>query len=185
MHNKHEYEIAFVGLKPGAHIYEYSVDDKFFEKYGAQDFKNCAVQIKLTLDKQTTLFKLKFEVGGKATVDCDRCSNDLELDLWEEFDLYIKYAENADELNDNEEDPDVFYINRNESILNVEDWIFEFVNLSIPYQRSCANDEIGGSKCNPAVLAYLKKSEENVKQAEEANKNVLGKLLNNDNNNKN
>jgi uncharacterized metal-binding protein YceD (DUF177 family) len=183
MHNKHDYDIAFVGLKQGEHVYEYSIDDKFFEVYGKQEFENCKLDIKLTLDKAVNLMKLKFEVGGKAQVLCDRCSNDLDLELWEDFVLFIKQVDNADEMNDTEEDPDVFYIERGESILKIADWIYEFVNLSIPYQRTCNDDEIGGPKCNKEVLDFLKKSEELVKQAQTSANNVWEGLPKTDNNN--
>lgn len=52
MSHRREYEIAFVGLKPGIHVYEYRVDDKFFAPYGKQDFSNCDANIKLSLDKK-------------------------------------------------------------------------------------------------------------------------------------
>ncbi|MGO8056206.1 YceD family protein, partial [Rhizobium leguminosarum] len=60
-------------------------------------------------------------------------------------------------MNNQEEDPDVYYIARGESHINVSDWIYEFINLSIPMQRMCADEEIGGPYCNKEVLAMLKK----------------------------
>ena len=60
-------------------------------------------------------------------------------------------------MNNQEEDPDVYYISRGESHINVSDWIYEFINLSIPMQRMCAEEEIGGPYCNTEVLAMLKK----------------------------
>ena len=65
-----------------------------------------------------------------------------------------------------DEDPDVFYIPRNESHLHVADWIYEFVNLSIPTHRMCAESEIGGSKCNKEVLEMLKKMNETEKKSD-------------------
>jgi len=50
MSSRREYEIAFVGLKPGIHEYHYEVDDKFFSAY-TTDFTNCKAQIKLTHEK--------------------------------------------------------------------------------------------------------------------------------------
>ena len=49
MSQHREYEIAFVGLKPGIHIYEYRIEDTFFAPYGEQDFENCIANIKLSL----------------------------------------------------------------------------------------------------------------------------------------
>jgi uncharacterized metal-binding protein YceD (DUF177 family) len=157
MNYRRTFDIAFVGLKPGIHEYEYNVADKFFIEYGEQDFKNCTAQIKLNLDKQNGFMLLRFEVGGKLELSCDRCGNHLPLDLWDEFKIMVKMVDDADVMNNQEEDPDVYYISRGESHINVSDWIYEFINLSIPMQRMCDEEEIGGPYCNKEVLAMLKK----------------------------
>ncbi len=160
MGNRREYDIAFVGLKPGLHEYQYEVDDKFFQEYKQADFSNCRARIKLTLEKNTSFMMLKFEVGGIVDVVCDRCGNNLGMDLWDEFNMVVKVVENPDEMNATEEDPDIYYISRTESHLRIADWIFEFVTLSIPMQRSCKEEEIGGPQCNKEVLEMLKKMED-------------------------
>jgi len=157
MNYRRTFDIAFVGLKPGIHEYEYNVADKFFIEYGEQDFKNCTAQIKLNLDKQNGFMLLRFEVGGKLELSCDRCGNHLPLDLWDEFKIIVKMVEEPELMNNQEEDPDVYYISRGESHINVSDWIYEFINLSIPMQRMCDEEEIGGPYCNKEVLAMLKK----------------------------
>jgi hypothetical protein len=63
MSRRREFEIAFVGLKPGVHEYNYSIDDKFFEAFNQQDFHNCKAKVKLLLDKKSSFMLLKFEVG--------------------------------------------------------------------------------------------------------------------------
>ena len=159
MGNRREYDIAFVGLKPGLHEYHFEVDDKFFQDYKLADFSNCHAKIRLTLEKSTSFMMLKFEVGGSVDVNCDRCGNDLAMELWDEFNMVVKLVENPDEMNETEEDPDIFYIARTESHLRIADWIYEFVSLSIPAQRMCKEDEIGGPQCNKEVLEMLKKME--------------------------
>ncbi len=160
MGNRREYEIAFVGLKPGLHEYHFEVDDKFFQEYKQPDFSGCSAKIKLTLERNTSFLILKFEVGGNVDVICDRCGNNLRMELWDEFDMVVKLVENPDEMNETEEDPDIYYISRTESHLRVADWIYEFISLSIPMQRSCKEDEIGGPQCNIEVLDMLKKMED-------------------------
>jgi uncharacterized metal-binding protein YceD (DUF177 family) len=157
MGNRREYDIAFVGLKPGIHEFNYEVDDKFFAGYKETDFSDCHASVKLSLEKNTSFMLLKFEIGGSVKVICDRCGNDLRMDLWDEFKLVVKQVENPDEMNQNEEDPDVFYISRTESHIHLSDWIYEFVLLSIPNQRMCKENEIGGPQCNKEILAMLKK----------------------------
>lgn len=162
MGNRREFDIAFVGLKPGIHNFDYQVDDKFFADFKETDpadidFDNCNASVKLLLEKNTSFMLLKFEIGGSVNVVCDRCGNILPIDLWDEFKMLVKQVENPEEMNQNEEDPDVFYISRTESHIHVADWIYEFVLLSIPNQRMCNEDEIGGPQCNKEVLAMLNK----------------------------
>ncbi len=157
MGNRREFEIAFVGLKPGFHEFNYQVDEKFFTDYTEADFSNCEASIKVTLEKNASFMMLKFEVGGSVNVICDRCGNTLTMDLWDEFNMVIKQVENPEEMNANEEDPDIFYISRTESHLHVADWIYEFVSLSVPTHRMCSEKDIGGPQCNKEVLAMLKK----------------------------
>ena len=157
MGNRRAFDIAFVGLKPGIHQFEYQVDDKFFADYKETDFENCYATVKVSLEKNTSFMMLKFEIGGSVTVVCDRCGNNLPIDLWDEFSLVIKQVENPEEMNETEEDPDIFYISRTESHIHMADWIYEFVMLSIPMQRMCSEDEMGGPQCNKEILAMLKK----------------------------
>jgi uncharacterized metal-binding protein YceD (DUF177 family) len=175
MANKRGFEIAFVGLKPGIHEFNYEVDDKFFAEKSVTEFSNCHAVIKLTLDKKSSFMLLKFEVGGKADVTCDRCGNPLGMDIWDEFNMLVKLVENPDEMNEQEEDPDVFYISRTESHINVTNWIYEFVMLSFPMQKMCSEQEMGGPQCNKEVLEKLKGMEQN--QQEEHNANQIWKGL--------
>ena len=159
MASKRTFEIAFVGLKQGIHEFTYVVDDKFFIEKGNPDFTNCHANIKLLLDKKSSFMLLKFEVGGKADVTCDRCGNMIMMDLWDEFNMLVKLVENPEEMNEQEEDADVFYISRTESHIDVETWIYELVLLSFPTQKLCGDDENGNSKCNKEVLNKLKEME--------------------------
>ena len=156
MASKRDYDIAFVGLKPGVHEYNYTITDKFFEAFQQQDFTDCHAQIKLLLDKKSSFMLLKFEIGGYLMVTCDRCNNDLKLDLWDEFNIIVKMVEDPELVNEQEEDPDVYYISRGESHINVENWIYEFINLSIPMHKTC---EAAGSQCNQEALKMLDKLE--------------------------
>jgi uncharacterized metal-binding protein YceD (DUF177 family) len=157
MNSRRNFDIAFVGLKPGIHEFEYDINDKFFVEYQEQDFRKCIAHVKLRLDKQNGFMRLKFEIGGKMEVTCDRCGNNLPLELWDEFNIVVKMVDDPDVMNEQEEDPDIYYISRGESHLHVSDWIYEFINLSIPMQRMCTEEEMGGPYCNKEVLAMLKK----------------------------
>jgi uncharacterized metal-binding protein YceD (DUF177 family) len=155
MSNRREFEIAFVGLKPGVHEFNYQVNDRFFEEYHEQDFRNAQANVRLLLEKNNSFMILRFQVGGKADVICDRCSNELPLQLFEDFIMTVKMVEEPEVMNIQEEDPDVYYISRGESHIDVKDWIYEFVNLSIPMQKTCDFENMDGPYCNPAAREVL------------------------------
>ena len=118
------------------------------------------------LDKHTSFLMLKFEVGGTVDVTCDRCGNPLQLTLWDDFEVLVKMVDNPDELNSNDEDPDVFYISRTESHLDVCEWIYEFVNLSVPTHRMCDEKDISETRCNMEVLKMLQRMNDESKKSE-------------------
>lgn len=172
MSNRREYEIAFVGLKPGVHEYNYPINDKFFEEYQEQDFKNAEANVRLLLEKNNSFMLLRFQIGGKAEVVCDRCSNDLPMQLFEDFTVTVKMVDDPELMNNQEEDPDVYYISRGESHIYVKDWIYEFINLSIPMQKTCDYENMDGPYCNPAAREVL-----NSMKAQEQRQNPLWKGL--------
>lgn len=154
MKSRRDYDIAFVGLRPGLHEFVYEINDRFFEEFGQQDFSKTEAKVKLTLEKHSSFLMLKFEVDGNLRVNCDRCGNDLPLNLWDEFSIMVKLTEDAERMNEEEADPDVYYIPRTESHINVKDWIYEFINLSLPMTKTC--DKPGEREwCNKEVLAKL------------------------------
>lgn len=157
MSNRREFEIAFVGLKTGVHEFNYEIEDSFFEDFGEQDFWNCQANVKLLLEKTTNFMMLRFQVGGSVKVVCDRCSSDLPMNLFEDFVVTVKAVENPVEMNDSEEDPDVFYISRGESHLNVAPMIYEFINLSIPSQKECEFENMDGPYCSQETKEVLEK----------------------------
>ena len=81
MGNNREFEIAYVGLKLGSHVYTYNIEDNFFESYGQQDFVNCNTNIKLNIDKNSGFIQLHFDIDGTVDVDCDRCGNTMRKQL--------------------------------------------------------------------------------------------------------
>lgn len=159
MSRRREFEIAFVGLKPGTHEFNYSIDDRFFEAFQQQDFQHCKANVKLSLEKNTSFLLMKFEIGGTLEVICDRCSNKLPLELWDEFNITIKMVEEPGVMNGQEDDPDIYYISRSESHIDVANWIYEFINLSIPMQKTCNYEKMDGPYCNTAAREMLKKME--------------------------
>jgi uncharacterized metal-binding protein YceD (DUF177 family) len=171
-HNR-EFEIAWLGLKPGEHIYTYELDDKFMqEKHEDEEFKNWNAKVTLKFDKQNSFFLLHFDVDGAVTVPCDRCGQDFDLRLWDEFDLVVKLTgEDAGEIDDED---DVVFIPRNETVIDISNWLYEYVMLSVPLQHIHPDKADGTPGCDPQVLNLLDKL---TAHPEEEKKNDIWKGL--------
>jgi len=157
MKNHREFEIAWQGLKPGESVFEYDLSDKFFTTEDPErDFSDLDAQITLRFDKKNNFFLCHFDIDGSVTVPCDRCGDVFKLRLWDEFDLMIKLmgTEDGEEL---DEDADVVYIPRSETVINFREWIYEFLMLSIPLQRIHPAKADGTDGCNPEALKLLDK----------------------------
>jgi uncharacterized metal-binding protein YceD (DUF177 family) len=170
-HNR-EYQIAWQGLKPGEHTFVYDVDNEFMNDRNADSsFKDWNAQVTLKFDKKTSFFLLHFDISGHVTVPCDRCGDDFKLGLWDEFNLIIKLT--GDDNGDLEDEDDVVFIPRSETVIDISTWIYEYVMLSVPLQHIHPNNANGEPGCNPQALQLLTK----LSEPEEPAKNPIWKDL--------
>lgn len=171
------FEIAYVGLKDGEHLYEYEIDDRFLKDmgYAEDEISNLNCLVKLRFDKQNGFFQLHFDLDGKAEVVCDRCGDPMVLQIWDEYKLIVKISY-TDEPVERNEDDEVIFIPKSETVLDVSEWIYEFLILSVPIQHVHPNDERGNSTCNPEALKMLEQL--NQEQEEKRNREIWKGLEN-------
>ena len=58
-------------------------------------------------------------------------------------------------MEDTVEDADAVFIPRNQTVLDLSDWMYEFIMLSVPLQKVHPDDENGKPGCNPQALGLL------------------------------
>ena len=159
MKRHREFQIAWLGLKEGIHHFEYEVDDKVMEDLGFEhpDFEHLKAKVDLKFERNNNFFQLHFDIDGSLDAPCDRCGDNLSVQLWDEFNLIIKLTENEEEAErqNEQEDADVVFISRGETVIDVFNWVYEFIVLSVPIQHIHPNDEEGNSTCNPEALRLL------------------------------
>ena len=125
-----EFTIPFVGLKLGKHHFDYQIDKSFFEYFEYEDFSNVNVETTLQLEKKTTLLELHFEISGHVNVNCDLTNEPFDQDVNGEFDLVVKFGEAY-----NDEFEDILIIPHGEFEINVAQYIYELIILSMPARR--------------------------------------------------
>lgn len=144
------YNIAFKGLALGRTDFEYTIGKAFFDYFDGGIVDDGDVLVKVTLDKQSNLLTLSFEIKGVAHVACDRCLDRYPEPIKNKATVYVKYGE------DNyEEGDDVIWIDVNESQINVAQMIYDYILLALPIQMVHPADEHGNSQCNLAMIERL------------------------------
>lgn len=159
MNYHREFEIAWQGLKTGIHTFKYEVDNKVLQNlgYDHSDFENLQATVELKFEKENNFFLLQFEIQGGADVACDRCGDAFPLKLWDEYKLLIKLTDSEEKAAEsNEEEADVVFIPRSETVIDISEWIYEFIMLSFPIQRIHPDHADGTPGCNPEALKLLK-----------------------------
>jgi uncharacterized metal-binding protein YceD (DUF177 family) len=149
-HNR-EFEIAWLGLKVGEHVYEFSIGDEFMRERGAPaETHDWNAQVKLRFDRQQSFFRLHFDISGSVVVPCDRCGDEFPLSLWDEFSLLIKLTGEDEDEKETDDEADVAFVSRHETVIDISGWIYEFVMLSLPLQRVHPEGQ-----CNPEAIRLL------------------------------
>jgi len=122
-----EFNIQFVGLKLGEHRFEYSINKQFFDEFEFDEFNGASLKINLVLNKKTTLLELHYEVSGTINVNCDITNEPYNQDINTDFDLVVKFG---DEYNN--ENEDILIIPHGEYEINIAQYIYELIVLSVP-----------------------------------------------------
>lgn len=152
MAGRREYIIQFVGLSLGKHEYEFKVTDKFFEDHEYSEIKQADINVRLELLKQSQMMVLEFEIGGTVKAMCDLCTGEFNLPLKGNYKLIVKVGGS----NDENENDDIITIAANEHQLDLSQYIYEYIALSLPIKRVHPLDEKGKSICDKEVLKKLK-----------------------------
>lgn len=130
MRNLAAYTIPFVGLKLGKHQFEYDIDNEFFEHFEYDDLNSSNVKIDLLLEKKTTMMELTFKASGSVNVNCDLTNEPYDQPIDGSLFLVIKFGEKF-----NDENEDLLILPHGEYEVNVQQYIYELIVLSIPLKR--------------------------------------------------
>ena len=166
MKYRREFEIPYIGLKEGITELSFEIGEPFFEMLEIEDhsadFESVNATVDLKIDKHPNFFDMTFSVNGDAVVPCDRCGDTFPLTLWDEFKLIVKLVDQVPEEDnfDMEDEADIVFWPKSEPIIDVSEWIYEFILLSLPIQKIHPDDAEGNSTCNKDSLALLQMMQE-------------------------
>ncbi len=149
-----DFVIPFKGLKPGEHDFKFEITKKFFDHFDYGELNQGDIRVKMTLLKEENMLSLLFDIDGYVEVLCDRCGENFRQPLQTRQNIYIKFGDE-----EYEESDEVYVISQNEYEIDVSQFLYEFINLSLPYRKIHPLDENGNEQCDQEVLQKLEEIE--------------------------
>jgi uncharacterized metal-binding protein YceD (DUF177 family) len=125
-----EFNIPFVGLKEGKHLFEYKIDNTFFELYNYSEFENSSIDVTLEFVKKSTLFELEFTASGTVNVPCDVSNEYFDLEITATLPLVVKFGQEY-----NDENEEILILPHEVYQFSVAQFIYEMIVLGIPNKR--------------------------------------------------
>ena len=125
-----QFNIQFVGLKEGNHIFNYTIDNKFFEAFNFDEYNNSSIKVSLTFVKKSTLFELVFTAEGSVEVPCDLTSELFDQEINSELPLVVMFGPEY-----NDENEEILILPHEAYEFNVAQFIYEMIVLAVPNKR--------------------------------------------------
>ena len=125
-----EFNIPFVGLKEGKHLFQYKVDNTFFELYNYNEFEKSSIIVTLEFVKKSTLFELEFTASGTVNVPCDVTNEYFDLEITATLPLVVKFGQEY-----NDENEEILILPHEVYQFSVAQFIYEMIVLGIPNKR--------------------------------------------------
>ena len=129
MKNK-EYSIPFAGLKQGKHKFEYQIDNTFFESFDYHEFNDAAIRLNIVLEKMATVLELEMKTKGIVNLHCDLTNEPFDQKTEASLKLLVKFGESY-----NDEDDEILILPHGEHQVNIAQYIYEMIVLSVPSKR--------------------------------------------------
>ena len=119
------------GPASGRTAFNWKADKEFFDQFGNPDILDADVDVQAQVADHGITVDVKCKIEGTVVVPCDRCLDDLELEVATDFEE--SYTPESDELDLSQD-------------------VYDYVCTALPLQRVHPEGQ-----CNPETIKFLSK----------------------------
>ena len=133
MDKKHlrKFDVKIQSLSNNEHLFEFEFNQDLLEHFSDDlEMKNTFGKCKLNIIKSDMMLETSFLITGSTELICDRSLKDFTYSIDLEKKILFKFGDFDEEISE-----DMIVIDRNKSIINISNYIYEFVILKIPAKR--------------------------------------------------
>jgi uncharacterized protein len=151
--NRAEFKLRLAGVANGKHSFSIICDKSFFDSNELSDILDGSVNLQILMDKSDKMLKIDFHFKGELIAECARCLDPVSYPVHFESSLLVNLVQQVEEGFEN--DDDIWMIQEKEYELDVYQYVYETIVLSLPSQIIHPDDDNGDSTCNHEFLKTL------------------------------
>ncbi|OFY70550.1 MAG: hypothetical protein A2Y71_05755 [Bacteroidetes bacterium RBG_13_42_15] len=150
MKTENQYIIAYKGLHEGSHDFVFSIGKPFIEKHEFLEARNGSLTARVNMIKEATQLSFTVNISGFIEVPCDRCLDFFPLEIHFKGNLYAKFSGIAGDY-----DGEVVVLDPEEGEIDLSQYIFESIGLSIPYRKIHPPGGDNKPACNREMMTRI------------------------------
>ncbi len=127
------YIIDFKGLDLGLHHFEYVANEALFAQYEGCELLGGSCEVFVDLQRNESMLTIDVDIEGAVEVECDRCLEPCSIEIDYEGVLVVKFSD--DEALKSEYDGEILWLPTGATEVDLTQYIYESIILSLPYQR--------------------------------------------------
>ena len=124
------YKLPLKSLSIGRHSYDYLLDTNWFTLIDGPEVRKGNVKATAVVENTGLAYNITFSVSGKVLVPCDRCLEDMPVEIEQQSHLVVKFGEEY-----REESDEVMIIPESDGELNIAWFLYEIIALAIPMKH--------------------------------------------------
>jgi uncharacterized metal-binding protein YceD (DUF177 family) len=125
-----DYEIGIAKLSNKTHLYEFDLDDSFFDLFGKELILGGNLIARVELDKAESLLTFHMDIKGHVRLICDRSLDEFDYPIDVQATFRMKYGEENAELDD-----DLWQITSNTQSINIAQHLYDYIGLAVPMKK--------------------------------------------------
>jgi uncharacterized metal-binding protein YceD (DUF177 family) len=128
-----EFDIDFIKFKNEKDMLHFQLDNTFFGLKENSLYQSGDIDVTIACDRSDNTISLDYTLSGTVTYSCERCLEDIELEVKSTQNELIKLTPNESLLDEEN------YVSIHHPVYNVYDSLYEQICLSMPLRKICEN----------------------------------------------
>ncbi len=151
-----DFIVPMNGLAQERKSFRWYAGKEFFAEFENSEILDADIRVDAEVEKSGDYIGVDCEISGEVTVVCDRCLEDLRMEVESGFKLSVKFGDEPSDGGEMMEgEREIVFLPESDSDLDLSQAVYDYVCLSLPVQRTHEEGE-----CNPEVMKYLNSERE-------------------------